>query len=107
MSSIRRITQHWRLRFAPPKWPSATSPLLETIGRHAAPQLVAKVGLSYNVEVEGTWWGSGSTVGAAQRYLPGSRQMPHMSLRDTSGTRAPRLAGCAYLEKCLNVDVYK
>ncbi len=33
------------------------------------------------------------TAPAAPRhsaYLPGSRQMPKMSLRDTSGTRAPR-----------------
>jgi hypothetical protein len=37
-----------------PKLPSATSFICRTIGRHAAPQLVPKVGLSYNVEVEET-----------------------------------------------------
>jgi hypothetical protein len=91
------ITQHIRCGLTPLPFGTllplvATSYMLGTIGRHAAPQLVPKVGLSYNVEVEETmmeigidcwcgiiaaaYWGArvpghGAGRGAAQRLSAG------------------------------------
>jgi hypothetical protein len=84
--AAQRITADKRLRSASPKLPLATSFIRKPIGRHAAPQLVPKVGLSYNVEVEGTMMeiGIGCRCGIIAAAYRGARVPGHGAGRDAA-----------------------
>jgi hypothetical protein len=63
-----------------PKLPPATSFIRKTISRHVLPQLVPKVGLRYNVEVDGTMIGIDCRCGiitAAYRKYSGGKNGCH------------------------------
>jgi hypothetical protein len=60
-----------------PKLPPATSFIRKPLSRHAAPQLVAKVGLRYNVKVDGTMIGIDCRCGIIAAAYRGARVPGH------------------------------